>query len=324
MQDRTIGQDPVPMIGLGCMPLGSHYRATNDEDSIRLVHRALELGVTHFDTANSYGWGHNETLLSKALAGRRDKVFLASKFGQAVQDGERIISGEPSFVRESCEQSLSRLQVDHLDLFYVHRIDVTVPIEETIGALAELVTEGKIRYIGMSEAAPATIRRANSVHQIAALQTEYALWTRFAEDEAFDLCEELGIAFVAYAPLGRGFLTGEIKATGDLDESDRRHNNPRFTKENISHNAALLQVVRDVALTHGRSPAQVALAWVLAQRDFIHAIPGTTRETHLEENVAASDLVLSKEELERLSAAFAPEKIAGLRYRSGPLSKVQV
>ncbi|MDH3499717.1 MAG: aldo/keto reductase [Acidimicrobiia bacterium] len=326
MEQRTVGSTDVRVsaIGFGCMALSSTYRPTDDASSVALVHRALELGVTHLDTSDAYGWGHNEKLLSTALAGRRDQVFLASKFGQLMQDGQRIVRGDAEYVRAACHASLGRLGTDHIDLYYAHRIDPTVPIEETIGAMAELIDAGKVRHIGVSEAAPATIRRAHAAHPIAAVQVEYSLWTRFAEEEIFGVCEELGIGYVAYSPIGRGFLSGTIKATEDLDESDGRRQHPRFAQENIDRNIDTLRALQDVAVTHGASPAQVALAWVLAIRPYLLPIPGTTSADHLEENVAAADIALTPDEVEQLAAVFEPSLIAGERYPAGALAKVQI
>lgn len=326
MLQRSVGNTGVTVsaMGLGCMALSGTYRPSDDDSGVSLVHRAIELGVTHLDTSNAYGWGHNETLLGRALAGRRDQVFLASKFGQAMEDGKRVVHGEPQYVRDSCDQSLARLKTDYIDLYYIHRVDPTVPVEETVGAMAGLVAAGKVRHLGISEAAPATIRRAHAVHPLAAVQTEYSLWTRFAEEEIFGVCDELGISYVAYAPIGRGFLSGEIKGTEDLDETDRRRQHPRFAQENIDHNKLMLQALQDVAVNHGISPSQVALAWLLAQRDFLLPIPGTTSISHLEENVAATAVTLTDEELALLSETFDPARTAGDRYPTAALAKVQI
>lgn len=326
MLQRSVGNTDVTVsaMGLGCMALSGTYRPSDDESGIALVHRAIELGVTHLDTSNAYGWGHNETLLGRALAGRRDQVFLASKFGQAMEDGKRVVHGEPQYVRDSCDQSLARLKTDYIDLYYIHRVDPTIPVEETVGAMAGLVAAGKVRHLGISEAAPATIRRAHAVHPLAAVQTEYSLWTRFAEEEIFGVCDELGISYVAYAPIGRGFLSGEIKGTEDLDETDRRRQHPRFAQENIDHNKVMLQALQDVAITHGISPSQVALAWLLAQHDFLLPIPGTTSISHLEENVAATAVTLTDQELSVLSETFDPARTAGDRYPTAALAKVQI
>ncbi len=326
MEQRRLGATDIylPAIGLGCMALSSTYRDTEDDSAVALVHRALELGVTHLDTSDAYGWGHNEALLARALAGRREEVFLATKFGQLMEDGKRIVRGDAAYVQAACEASLSRLGVDHIDLYYAHRIDPSVPIEETIGAMAALVEAGKVRHIGVSEAAPGTIRAAHAAHPLAAVQIEYSLWTRFAEEEIFGVCEELGIGYVAYSPIGRGFLSGTIKATEDLTTGDRRRDHPRFSQENIDQNVEMLQALQDVAVAHGASPAQISLAWVLAQKGYLLPIPGTTSVAHLEENVAAGEITLTGDEIQRLDEAFAPGRIAGDRYPAGALAKVQL
>ena len=326
MQQRTVGDTGIAVsaLGLGCMALSSIYRPTDDDSAVSVVQRAIDLGVTHIDTSDAYGSGHNEQLLSRALAGRRDQVFLATKFGQMLENGKRVVRGDPQYVRESCDASLARLGIDHIDLYYIHRVDPHVPVEETVGAMAGLVEAGKIGHIGVSEAAPSTIRRANGAYPLAAVQVEYSLWTRFPEDEIFEVCTELGIAFVAYSPIGRGFLSGTIKATEDLDESDRRRGHPRFSQENIDLNLKMLQTLQDVAIGHGASPTQVALAWVLAQGDFILPIPGTTSIGHLEENVAAAEIVLTTDELSELSLVFAADRVSGDRYPAAALAKVQI
>ena len=326
MKQRNVGATglSVGAVGLGGMALSSIYHPTEDAGSIALVHRALDLGVTHIDTADAYGGGHNERLFGKALASRRDSVYLASKFGQLMtSDGHRIVNGRPEYVVAACDASLERLGCDSIDLYYQHRVDTEVPIEETVGAMAGLVAAGKVRHIGLSEAAPETVRRAHATHPLAAIQVEYSLWTRFPEDELIPLCDELDIGFVAYSPLGRGFLTGTIKDAGDLSENDRRNSHPRFSAENISRNVELLQVLQDVAVDHGVAPAQVALAWVMAQSERILPIPSTTSPIHLEENVAAADIDLGDDDLERLGAVFAPDAVAGDRYPAGALAKVQ-
>ena len=304
------------------MGLNSNYTATDDASSIAAVHRAIELGVTHFDTADAYGAGQNELLVGKALAGKRDQVVLASKFGQLTEDGKPIVRGTPEYVKEACDASLERLGVDVIDLYYAHRIDPNVPVEETVGAMSELVHEGKVRWLGLSEAAPDTVRRGHAVHPMAAVQNEYSLWTRFAEDEHFEVCAELGIAFVAYAPLGRGFLSGTIKSAGDLREGDRRQAHPRFAPENIEANIDKIDTLNDVAVEVGASPAQVAIAWVLASQPFMHTIPGTTSIGHLEENVAATAVVLTDDQRARLAAAF--DVVAGDRYPAGAMKKLQL
>ena len=326
MQQRLVGTTGVRVgaMGLGCNALSGTYRSTDDERGIALVHRAMELGVTHFDTSDTYGGGHNEQLLGRAFAGRREEVFLASKFGQLTENGKRTVRGDAEYVRRACDASLGRLGVDHIDLYYAHRIDPNVPLEETIGAMSELVEAGKVRYLGVSEAAPGTIRRAHETHPLTAVQIEYSLWTRFAEEEHFGVCAELGISFVPYAPMGRGFLSGEIKSFEDLEEHDRRRHHPRFAQENIDQNVTMLQTLQDVAVDHGVSPSQVALAWVLAQGEFMLPIPGTTSTDHLEENVAAVDIRLSAQDLAALDAAFAPDRVAGPRYPDASMARVQL
>lgn len=324
MRNRKLGQigPELPELGFGCMGLNSNYVETDDRQSINAVHRAIDLGVTHFDTADAYGAGKNELLVGKALADRREEVTLATKFGQLNEDGKMIVRATPEYAKAACEASLERLGVDVIDLYYAHRIDPEVPVEETVGAMSELVDEGKVRLLGLSEASPESVRRGHAVHPLAAVQAEFSLWTRFAEDEHFDLCDQLGIAFVAYSPLGRGFLSGTIKSAGDLRDGDRRQAHPRFSAENIESNLTKVETLNDVAVEVGASPAQVALAWVLAQRPFIHPIPGTTKVTHLEENVAATDIVLTDAQVDRLGAAFA--EVAGDRYPPGAMKKVQI
>lgn len=304
------------------MGLNSNYNATTDAQSISAVHRAIDLGVTHFDTADAYDAGRNEQLVGRALAGKRDQVVIASKFGQLTEDGKRIVRGTPEYVKAACDASLERLGVDVIDLYYAHRIDPNVPVEETVGAMGELVHEGKVRWLGLSEAAPDTMRRGHAAHPLAAVQNEFSLWTRFAEEEHFAVCAELGIAFVAYSPLGRGFLSGTIKSAGDLREGDRRQDHPRFAPENIESNIVKVDTLNDVAVEVGASPAQVAISWVLASQPFIHAIPGTTSIPHLEENVAATNVTLSDEQRDRLGAAF--NVVAGARYPAGAMSKLQL
>ena len=324
MKNRKLGEGgpEVPEMGFGCMGLTSNYGKTTDEEAVIAVHQAMELGVTHFDTADAYAAGENEKLVGKALGNRRDEVTLATKFGQLREDGEMIVRATPEYAKTACDASLARLGVDVIDLYYAHRIDPNVPVEETVGAMSELVDEGKVRWLGLSEASPESVRRGHAVHPIAAVQAEFSLWTRFAEQEHFAVCEELGIAFVAYSPIGRGFLSGTIKSAGDLREGDRRQAHPRFSAENIEANLAKVDTLNDVAVEVGASPAQVALAWVLAQRPFIHPIPGTTKVTHLQENVAATDVELTTDQLGRLRAAFAT--VAGDRYPPDALKKVQI
>jgi aryl-alcohol dehydrogenase-like predicted oxidoreductase len=317
MQTRTLGlRGPtVSALGLGCMGMSEFYGATNDEQSIATIHRALDLGVNFLDTSDVYGPHTNERLVGRAIAGRRDEVILATKFG-IVRDPDdptrRGVNGRPEYVRSSCEGSLQRLGVDHIDLYYQHRVDPDTPIEETVGAMAELVQEGKVRYLGLSEAAPETLRRANAVHQITALQTEYSLWTRDPEDEVLPTCRELGIGFVAYSPLGRGFLTGKIRSVDQLADNDFRKTNPRFQGENLQRNLDLVAAVERLAADKGVTPAQLALAWVLSQGQDIVPIPGTRRIERLEENVAAVDVELTDDELRQIADAV-PEG-TGDRY----------
>jgi len=316
MKKITLGTNglEVSRLGLGCMGMSAFYTGagTDEAGSIATIHRALELGVTLFDTAEMYGPYENEKLLAKALKGRRDEAVIATKFGTLNhQTNERQLDGSATNVRASVEGSLERLQTDHIDLYYQHRMDPNTPIEETVGALSELIAEGKILHYGLSEAAPATIRRAHAVHPVTALQTEYSLWSRDPEAEILPLVRELGIGFVAYSPLGRGFLTGAIRSVADLDETDFRRNNPRFEGENLAANIRIVEQVDAVASEAGVTPGQVALAWLLAQGDDIAPIPGTKRVKYLEENVAADAVVLTAEQLAALDTVAAPQ---GDRY----------
>jgi aryl-alcohol dehydrogenase-like predicted oxidoreductase len=316
MNTRTLGQGlQVSEQGLGCMGMSAWYGATDDRESIATIHRAVELGVRFLDTADVYGRGENERLVGRAVAGRRDEVVLATKFGNAVgNDGSRRIDGRPEYVRQALDASLERLGVEHVDLYYQHRVDAATPIEETVGALSELVAAGKVRHVGLSEASPQTIRRAHAVHPITAVQSEYSLWTRDPEDGVLETCRELGIGFVAYSPLGRGFLAGRFSSPDELDEGDFRKNHPRFSGENLEPNRRLAERVREIAGEKGVAPAQLALAWVLSRGDDVVPIPGTKRRRYLEENVAASDVTLTDEELARLDDAFPRGAAAGDRY----------
>jgi aryl-alcohol dehydrogenase-like predicted oxidoreductase len=316
MQQRQLGQLQVSTLGLGCMGMSEFYGSGDEAESIATIHRAIELGVTFLDTADMYGVGRNEELVGRAIADRREKVVLATKFGNVRgPHGERLgISGKPDYVRQACEASLRRLKVDVIDLYYQHRVDPETPIEDTVGAMADLVREGKVRYLGLSEAGPQTIRRAHAVHPITALQTEYSLWSRDPEDEILPTVRELGIGFVPYSPLGRGFLTGQIKSVDDLATDDFRRNSPRFQGENFQKNLDLVREIEAMAREKGCAPSQLALAWVLAQGNDIVPIPGTKRRRYLEENVGALNVTLTTGDLARIDRIIPPGAAAGTRY----------
>lgn len=330
MKYRKLGPElEVSALGLGCMPMAGigkgMYGMASRAESLATIDRAIELGVTFFDTAEVYGPHINEELLGQAISGRRDRLIIATKFGFAINDGQVSgVDSSPANVRRACEGSLRRLGVETIDLFYQHRVDPNVPIEETVGAMAELVKEGKVRYLGLSEAGAATLKKANATHPIAALQSEYSLWERGVEEDILPVCQDLGIGFVPYSPLGRGFLTGQISSRDDLPEDDYRRNDPRYSEENFAVNMKLVDVVKEVAGRHHCSPAQIALAWLLAQGDFIVPIPGSKRRATLEDSMAAVEIKLTEADLDELEKAAPVGGTAGLRYGDRMMSMVRL
>jgi aryl-alcohol dehydrogenase-like predicted oxidoreductase len=328
MEKRSLGTQGlvVSAIGLGCSGMSSDYGVPDDQESTATIHRAIDLGVTLFDTSDAYGSGHNEHLLGAGVRDRRRSVLIATKFGNMRgPNGERgMANGRPEYIPQACEASLKRLGTDVIDLYYQHRVDPTVPIEDTVGAMGRLVEQGKVRFIGLCEAGPATIRRAHAVHSISAVQIEYSLWSREVEDEVLPLVRELGIGFVPYSPLGRGFLTGAFKSSDDLIPSDRRHAHPRFQRENFAGNLRLIAPIERIAAAKGCKIGQVALAWVLSRGDAIVPIPGTKRRTYLEENVAAVSIKLTPDEIAELERAFPKGVAAGTRYPEGQLKTLGI
>ena len=318
MESRRLGRSgpTVSALGLGCMGMSEFYGTRENKESEATILRALDLGITFLDTADIYGLGHNEELVGKAIRDRREEVFLATKFGivRGTDGSWKGVNGKPGYVRAACDASLRRLGVDVIDLYYQHRVDPETPVEETVGAMAELVREGKVRFLGLSEAAPATLRRAHGVHPIAALQSEYSLWTRDPEKEVLSVCRELGIGFVPYSPLGRGFLTGKIRSPEDLSEGDYRRNSPRFQGENFRRNLDLVYRVEEMAAEKGCTPSQLALAWLLAQGTDIVPIPGTKRRERLEENAGALKVTLTGKDIARVDEGIPPGAASGMRY----------
>jgi len=325
MQRRKLGGLEVSAVGLGCATMTPFYDQPDPEAAIATIHRARELGVDFLDTSDGYGAGRNEELIARAVAGHRDDYVIASKFGNVGLLGNpRIADGRPEYVREACDKSLQRLQTDVIDLYFIHRVDPLVPIEDTVGAMADLVRQGKVRHLGISEAGAATIRKAHAVHKMSAVQIEYSLWTRDVEDGILPACEELGIGFVAYSPLGRGFLTGGVTTLDTLREGDARRNMPRFQGENLQRNLALMEEVKAHAVAERCTPAQLALAWLLSRKPFIVPIPGTSHAHRLEENTGAASLKLSADTEDALNNVFAPGAAAGTRYPAGHLTRVLI
>ncbi len=324
MKRRKLGALDVSAIGLGCMSMTPIYATPDPAEAIATIHRALELGVDMIDTADVYGAGKNEELVGRALKDRRSKAILATKFGNIQTPTSQGVNGRPDYVIEACEKSLKRLGTDMIDLYYIHRVDTDVPIEDTVGAMVKLKQQGKIRFLGISEAGPATLRRAHKTHPMTALQTEYSLWTRDAEVELLKTCEELGVGYVAYSPMGRGFLTGTIGGLNDLAENDRRRQHPRFHEENLKRNVMLLKDFKALAAKEKCTPAQLAIAWVMARRPFIVPIPGTSHRKYIEENVKAAELTISPTTLAALDKAFPRGVTAGTRYPEPQMKRLGV
>ena len=326
MDYKKLGNSDLKIspIGLGCMGMSEFYGVGDDKESVKVIHRAVELGINFLDTADMYGVGKNEVLVGKAIKSIREKIILATKFGNVRgSDGSFLgVNGKPEYVKKCCEDSLKRLDIDIIDLYYQHRVDANTPIEDTVGAMADLVEEGKVKYIGLSEASVNTIRRANKIHPISALQTEYSLWTRDVETEHLNVCEELGITFVAYSPIGRGFLSGRFKPLVTIPENDYRRNHPRFQKENIEHNYELVKIIEEISKEKKCTPAQLAIAWVMAKRDFIVPIPGTKRIKYLEENIGAIDIKLNDDDIKRLELAAPLGFTKGGRYPEAVMKNV--
>lgn len=329
MQTRTLGKNGprISAIGLGCMGMSAFYGTHDDNESLATIHHALDRGLNFLDTSDMYGPYTNEILVGRAIQGRRDKVFLATKFGIQLDPNDphvRGVNGRPEYVHASCDASLKRLGVDHIDLYYLHRIDPNVPIEETVGAMAELVKAGKVRYLGLSEASAQTLERAYQVHPIAALQSEYSLWSRDPENSVLAACQRLGVGFVPYSPLGRGFLTGAIKSPQDFDADDFRRHNPRFQGDNFARNLQLVEQVTTLAQDKGCSPAQLALAWVLARGEYLIPIPGTRRIKNLDENLGALDVTLTNNELAIIEAIFPSDAVSGTRYAENVMHMLEI
>ncbi len=328
MKKRTLGKNglEVSAIGLGCMGMSDFYGSRDNDESIRAIHYALDSGVSFLDTADMYGVGDNEKLVGQAIKDRRDEVVLATKFGNVRgKDGSFLgVNGRPEYVKEACDASLKRLGIDHIDLYYQHRVDPNVPIEETVGAMSDLVKEGKVRYLGLSEASVQTIKKAHSVHPITALQTEYSLWSRDVELEILPVCRELGIGFVPYSPLGRGFLTGQIKTFDDLEKDDYRRFSPRFQGDNFLKNIELVEEIEKMAKEKGCQPSQLALSWLLAQGEDIVPIPGTKRKKYVETNIGALDVTLTNEELKKIEDLFPAGSFAGERYHEAGMKSVNI